>query len=145
MRRNGAEVQRFIEEVRSWIGTPFMHAGRVKGVGADCVGILIESARALGLLGDYQNVNYSTTVDTAYLLAEMCKFCRLVPPRERKPGDILLFSVKGNAQHTGVLVSENTFVHAYQSAGKVVESELEPVFARSLVAVFRVKEQLWQR
>lgn len=142
MRKRGeSQVQQFIEEVRSWIGTPFMHAGRVKGVGADCFSLWAVSLENVGLY-QYRNVQYSTTVDTAYLVSLILQTCQFVPPRERKPGDILLFSVKGNAQHTGVLVSENTFVHAYLSAGKVVESELEPVFARSLVAVARVKEQL---
>ena len=37
-----------ISEVRSYIGTPWMHQGRIKGVGVDCIGLTIIMARAAG-------------------------------------------------------------------------------------------------
>lgn len=33
---------------RTWIGTPFVHQGRVKGLGCDCVGIPLCVAEELG-------------------------------------------------------------------------------------------------
>lgn len=137
-------ISAFVAEVRTWIGTPFVHAGRARGVGVDCVGILAGSAQAVGLAIEDQ-ANYSPLVDSAYLVSQLLKYCRLVPLHDRRAGDILLFSVQGNAQHTGVMVSDRTFVHAYQTAGRVCESDLEPVFARTLTAVFRIREGLWPR
>ena len=137
-----ATIAEFITEVRSWIDTPFLHAGRVKGVGVDCVGVLAGAGKAVGIL-DYDNVNYSPKiVDSALLVTELSRFADMTPIKDRKPGDILLLSIHGNAQHTGVLVTPHTFVHAYASAGKVCESNLEPHFIRSLVAVFRIKGDL---
>lgn len=135
-------IAEFIAEVRTWIDTPFAHAGRIKGVGVDCVGILAGAGKACGII-DYDNVNYSPkTVDSALLVSELSRFSDIVPIKDRKPGDILLLAIRGNAQHTGVLTTHNTFVHAYASAGKVCESSLEPHFIRSLVAVFRIKAEL---
>ena len=135
-------IQDFITEVRSWIDTPFKHAGRVKGVGVDCVGILAGAGKTCGII-DYDNVNYSPlSVDSAFLISELSRFADIIPIRDRRPGDILLINVRGNAQHTGVMVTSDTFIHAYQSAGKVCETRLEPHFIRSLVAVFRIKAEL---
>jgi len=136
------KIEEFIAEVRTWIGTPFMHAGRSTGLGVDCVGILAASAKAVGI-SDYDNVNYSPrSVDTDFLISELQRFTEPVPLEQRQPGDVLLFKVKGRSQHTGVLVTPETFVHAYQSAGKVCETELSPVWLRNLAGVYRVKAEL---
>jgi NlpC/P60 family putative phage cell wall peptidase len=137
-----SKIDQFIAEVRTWIDTPFMHAGRVKGIGVDCVGILACSARTVGLM-DYDNVNYSpASVDSEFLISELQRFTDPVPPEQRQPGDVLLFRVKGRPQHTGVLVTPSTFIHAYQSAGKVCESELNAVWLRNLAGVYRIKAEL---
>lgn len=140
------DIAAFIDEVRSWIGTPFHHAARSKGIGVDCVGVLIEAARAQGLI-DYQNVEYSRLVDPAYLTSEILRFCRYVAIEDRRPGDVLLFAIEGSAQHTGILTQRDPgsekFVHANQSAGLVSENDLKPVYIRKLAAVFRIKEGSW--
>jgi len=142
--RRDSRLAEFIAEVRTWIGTPFRHAGREKGIGVDCGGVWICALRDSGVF-DYAKLNYGPFIDPSYVVTRILEPCHFVPPKERRPGDILLFNIHGIAQHTGVLVSETTFVHGYQSAGKVCETDLEPVFIRSLVAVFRIKEDLWPR
>ena len=37
------------QQARTWLGTPFKHQGRVKGVGVDCLGLLIGVAQELDL------------------------------------------------------------------------------------------------
>ena len=39
---------------RSWIGTPYHHMGRVKGVGVDCAMFPLEVYREAGLIGDIE-------------------------------------------------------------------------------------------
>jgi cell wall-associated NlpC family hydrolase len=39
-----------LAEVRSWLGTPYHHMGRLKGVGCDCVTLLAEVYHAAGVL-----------------------------------------------------------------------------------------------
>jgi len=136
-------VERFITEVRSYIGTPFVHAGRSKVTGVDCVGILVGAGKAVGII-NYDDVNYSSrSINSEYLVAQLQRFSNQIPSDERVIGDILLFNVRGRPTHTGVLVTPTTFVHAYQTAGKVCETALEPHFIRSLNAVYRVREELW--
>jgi hypothetical protein len=38
-----------VAEARRWLGTPFRHQGRIRGEGVDCIGLVLEPARALGL------------------------------------------------------------------------------------------------
>lgn len=43
-----------VDEARSWIGTPWVHQGRMKGVQCDCVGLIVEVARTVGVPGAAQ-------------------------------------------------------------------------------------------
>ena len=46
------ERQRICEIARSWLGTPYHHMGRIKGVGVDCAMFPLEVYREAGLIGD---------------------------------------------------------------------------------------------
>lgn len=39
-----------VAEARTWLGTPFMHQQSAKGVGVDCVGVILGVGRELGML-----------------------------------------------------------------------------------------------
>jgi NlpC/P60 family putative phage cell wall peptidase len=135
-----------IAEARSWIGTPFMHAARVKSVGIDCGGLVMASARAVGLRF-IDTTNYSTECsrgDSENLVKGILLFCDEIPITERQPGDILLFRARSLPLHMAVLVSDTLFVHAYQSAGKACETELGPVWMRLLSGVYRFREGVCQ-
>jgi branched-chain amino acid transport system ATP-binding protein len=51
-----------VAEARCWLGTPFRHQGRIRGQGVDCIGLVLEPARALGLT-DYRPGAYSRLPD----------------------------------------------------------------------------------
>lgn len=38
-----------IAAARGWLDTPFHHQGRLKGVGVDCIGLVVGVARELGV------------------------------------------------------------------------------------------------
>src|ERR1700726_3360245 len=40
-----------IAEAESWIGTPFHHAARIKGIGVDCLMLLAEVYERAGIIG----------------------------------------------------------------------------------------------
>jgi NlpC/P60 family putative phage cell wall peptidase len=39
-----------VTEARTWLGTPFMHQQSMRGIGVDCVGLILGVGRDLGLL-----------------------------------------------------------------------------------------------
>jgi NlpC/P60 family putative phage cell wall peptidase len=59
-----------------------------------------------------------------------------------RPGDLILFRWREGqaACHTGILVDDNCFIHAYERAG-VVRSALVPQWRRRIAGVFAFPER----
>ena len=47
-----------VEEARSWLGTPYHHMGRVKGVGCDCLTLLAAVYHAAGIVPEIEIPHY---------------------------------------------------------------------------------------
>ena len=43
--------QRVVDVARTWLGTPYHSAARVKGVGVDCLTVLAEVYHEAGIIG----------------------------------------------------------------------------------------------
>lgn len=132
----------FIAEVHTWLGTPFAHQGRTKGTEADCAGVVIESARALGLT-TFQITDYSEQSDEARFNALLREHLLPVAFRDRQPGDVLSFAPLLRHQHLGVLIHDDLFVHAYAlDPKKVIKSRLAADWLYRLRGVWRFPEFL---
>jgi cell wall-associated NlpC family hydrolase len=126
---------------RSYLGTPFHHAGRVKGVGVDCAGLVICVAHELGYTGPdlMAYTEYSQAPDghtLRRLLREALRPKSLTKPL--LPGDVLLMRFAREPQHVA-LVTDLGIVHAYTGVGRVVEHRLDEVWQRRIVAAFAFK------
>lgn len=129
----------FVTAARSYLGVPFFHAGRSRQ-GLDCGGLLICAARDAGFTVA-NHANYPATyVDPDILTGYLSEYCDQIEWGPLADGDIGVFSIAGNPQHVAILTAEETMIHAYQSAGKVVEHPLDHHWRRRLVAVYRVRE-----
>ena len=122
-----------VEAARRYIGVPFEHCGRSLH-GVDCVGLILAAARDCGLM-DLEVRGYSRHVDPAVLRGYLERFCDRVGGA-LDPADVLLFKVMGQAQHVGLYTEEGKFIHAYESAGKVVEHSLDSKWRQRLIAVY---------
>lgn len=130
----------FIAEVITWLDTPFRHQGRTKGIEADCAGVVIESARTVGLT-TFQITDYSEQSDEERFNALLREHLRPVPFRAKLPGDVLSFAPLLRHQHLGVLVAEDLFVHAYAlEPRKVIKSRLAGDWLFRLRGVWRFPE-----
>lgn len=133
-----------VEVARSWIGTPYIHQTSTKGAGTDCLGLIRGVWREL--MGAEPEALPAYTPDWS----EIDRVERLRAGADRhlvrvdaaeRPGDVLLFRMKGQAvaKHLGILgearPGARTLIHAYSGHG-VVESPLGPAWARRVVAVF---------
>lgn len=138
---------------RSYIGTRFLHQGRLKKTthhkgGVDCLGLLVEVARECnlrskigGLLVDYDEFNYPHYPDTARLCEMLTTHLHEVEGRFQ-PADIALFEVNGRAQHMGILSSfllGEGIIHAYAPARCVVEHALDAYWKNKIVAMYRTQ------
>jgi cell wall-associated NlpC family hydrolase len=129
---------KIVAEARSWIGTPFHHQGRLKGVGVDCAGLVIEVARSLGLSA-YDETGYATQPDGVSLK----RSCDAQMQRIDKygPGDVVLFAFARHPQHLGIVgdyaAGGLSLIHAYAPNGKVVETIFDSVWIRRTVQAYR--------
>lgn len=116
---------RIVDTAREYLGTPFHHQGRLKGVGVDCIGLLVGVAREMGLFV-HDNTEYSRRPDGRTLLAELRKVLDEIPVEDAKPGDILVFWFQRRTrhpQHVGIK-SEVGIIHTYEHIGRVVEAPI---------------------
>lgn len=126
--------EQVVAAARQWLGTPWHHQGRVRGVGVDCVGVIIGVARDLGL---------STFDVTGYARrpapGEVAGGCEahLKPVAAALPGDVLLFHVDGQPQHMG-FVTDIGVLHAFAPMRRVVEHGLDDGWRAKIVAAYRL-------
>lgn len=143
-----------INAARSWLGTRFLHQGRLKKTqtsrgGVDCLGLLIGIAKELQLvdhkgkaLASYDNTSYPHTPDTTKLLGHLHHLLIPKPITKLKKADICLFNINGNPQHLAIITEAHlqtaTMIHAYAQARKVIEHELDEHWRQSMVAAFQI-------
>lgn len=126
----------FVNEARSWIGTPYQHQGRIKGVACDCIGLVIGTARALGLT-EYDIDGYGTRPD-GNLRPVMETQLESVPLDTVQPGDVVLFAWASHPLHVGILSDASHVIHAYLPNRRVVENIIDKRWRAQIVAAYHV-------
>lgn len=121
---------------REWLGTPWHHQGRLKGVGVDCAGVVLGVARDLGL-SEFNMTGYGHRPDGRELEALCYSHMTPVPPADARPGDVLLIEVDNQPQHLAI-VTDAGMVHAYAPLRRVVEHRLDDAWTARIVAAFRM-------
>ena len=130
-----------VAEVMGWVGTPYRHQGARKGVGCDCLGLLLGVWRALYGSAPEEPGPYAADWAEAggadAFLAAARRHCRERSPTELRPGHIVLFRWRSHlpAKHAGILVAPDRFVHAYEGSAVVV-STLVPQWRGRIAGVF---------
>lgn len=135
----GADIAR---TARGYLGVPYLHLGRSRH-GLDCAGLVLLTAHDLGLT-DWDDTAYSRQPDTVHLRACVEKLCRRVCCGDcARPGDVLLMTIRGSAQHLGIVTVAAAegrpayLIHAYQTPGRVVEHSIDRRWRRRIVGVYR--------
>lgn len=127
-----------VEEARTYLGTPFLHQGRKKIVGVDCIGLLTGIAQLFGFTY-HDKKSYTKYPTEDLLLPELRKALEEIPTEEAQPGDVLVFWVSRSTripQHLA-LMTDIGMLHTYQSVMKVVEHGLDKRWKRRLCFAFK--------
>ncbi len=134
-----ADLRRHVvAEAMSWVGTPYHHHGRIKGVGVDCAQILAAVYQQMGVVAELELGNYSTQwhlhrSEEAYLLGlERAGAVRLAAGLHPQPGDVGVWQFGRTYSH-GALVVEGganpLLVHSYIGLGVIVSRAQEAPLA----------------
>jgi NlpC/P60 family putative phage cell wall peptidase len=121
-----------IEAARSWIGTPWHHQARLKGVGVDCVGLIVGVCQEMGI-SVQDTTDYRRFPDGVTLAKELER--QLVKTAEPLPGDVLLFRVTRLPQHVA-FCSPLGMIHAHQGSKNVVETAISPAWRTRLIGIY---------
>lgn len=116
-----------IAEARSWIGTPYHHKGRVKGVGVDCGGMVYacyEPHYHLKPFPDDYPADWCLHDQQELYLDWISPYVSEV--RHPVPGGLSLFRFGKCYAHAAIYTEKNTFIHAYGRTkfGQVKEDPL---------------------
>ena len=127
-----------VAEARTWLDTPYLHQGRRKSHGVDCLGLIVGVGKALGLL-DYDHRAYSPQPD-AVTLQCLCEL-HLVRRDDLRPGSIALLWMahRGVPQHMAIvtdLPGRLGIIHAHQRLGAVREHGLDEFWAKRVLAIY---------
>ena len=136
---------KIVAAARSWVGTPYHHMARVKGVGADCGQIIIAAYVEAGAIeaedpGYYTGDWHLHRSEERYLQTVERHLDRLSWDLDEKtlmerydrnglfecePVDVIVFRVGRTFSHGGIVTQWPNMVHAYMSAGIVEEVALD--------------------
>ena len=130
------DAQKIIITARSWVGTRFHHQGRKKGIGVDCIGLIVGVAKELRYKVIDQ-ADYQREPKDGELQAALEKY---LIKSELKPGCIALFKLEKEPQHVGIISDygkgELGLIHAYLQVRKVVEHNLDITWRKRIVGTY---------
>jgi cell wall-associated NlpC family hydrolase len=121
-----------VAEARAWLGTPYHHHGRVKGVGVDCAQLLCAVYEALGIVDHVETgfypIEWHLHHSDELFLAWLDKYAHRVDVPQ--PGDVTVWRY-GRCYSHGSICAGDTFIHSYLHIG-VIESRAteEPLQGR---------------
>jgi NlpC/P60 family putative phage cell wall peptidase len=111
-----------VAEARTWIGTPYHHEARLKGVGVDCATFIYEVLLTVHAMEPKVLDHYSTnwflhTNDERYMIEVMKIADEIEAP---KPGDLAMFKYGRAYAHAAIVLQWPIIVHASRQARAVV-------------------------
>lgn len=136
-----------VAEARSWVGTPYHDAGRVKGAGVDCGQILILTYAACGLIDDFEPGYYAPqhhmhSNDEIYL-GHVLRYAHEIPGPPGD-GDIVMFRFGRVYSHGGIVIGWPRIVHTLRPGGTVIDDvERCALGPRALATLPRKFFSLW--
>ncbi len=139
----GAEIVRV---ARGWIGTPYHHQSSVRGVGADCLGLVRGVWRELYGREAETPPPYSRDwaegggMETMLLAA--ARHMIVIVPGEVRAGDVVVFRLRAGAvaKHVAILSGASTMIHAVEGA-PVCEVPISRWWRRRIAGAFRFPER----
>ncbi|HEU5231963.1 MAG TPA: NlpC/P60 family protein [Terriglobales bacterium] len=132
------------EIARSWLGTPYHHMGRIKGVGVDCAMFPLEVYREAGLIGDIEIPFYPPDwhlhrSEEIYLKIVQQRALELRGHAPPEPGDFVLYQFGRTWSHGAIVVDWPVIIHAVVQHGVILsEGENDGMLVGRKRRLFRV-------
>ena len=113
-----------VSEARTWLGTPYHHMGRVKGVGVDCLTLLICVYENVGLIPrttvEYYPIDWNLHRDAERYREGVRRFAHEIPGPPL-PGDVVLWKFGRCFSHGAIVVEWPQVIHAHMNSVTRIE------------------------
>lgn len=129
-----------VAEALTWLGTPYHHHGRIKGVGVDCAMLLAEVFERCGLVphvdaGHYPHDWHLNRTEEIFL--GWLQRCGAKPVQTPAPGDVACLRFGRTYSHGAIVVADDgQMAHAYIGLGVVLTRPTEAPLAGRDVLYF---------
>jgi cell wall-associated NlpC family hydrolase len=132
-----------VATARSYIGTPYLHQGRVKGPrgGVDCVGLGVCVARDLGIKPEGWDITGYRRLPDGFSLMHHLRENMAAEVAEVLPGDLVVLAYDAFPHHVGIagdyFGGGLSLIHANGKAKRVEETQLVYGQGMRFVTAFR--------
>jgi len=107
--------QYVVDEAKTWLGTPYQHKGRVKGIGCDCGGIVYQIYNPL--IGPFKPFPKDYAQDWSVHRDDDVYMDFILPyvTEVQKPflGGLAMFKIGRNFCHAAIITGRNKYLHAW--------------------------------
>ncbi len=101
----------------------------------DCIGLVVVALRAAGRTVN-DRFDYGVRPDGKSLIAALLEH-GAEPADKISAGDVLVFRYDNQPQHVALATGEDSMIHSFAPAGKVVETSIGGYWRRRLAGVYR--------
>ena len=129
-----------VAEARGWLGVPWRHQGRSRA-GIDCVGLVVQVARALRL-SDYDHTVYGRRAQGQSFVEHFRSNMDGIAIPEAVPGDVLVFADQVYPCHCGFLTERHHqphLLHAHALRRQVIEEPYAGEWPAKIKFAFRFR------
>lgn len=132
--------EQLLAVARSWLGTPYHHQGRVRGIGADCIGFITGVIAQASGRQVQAPIHYGRYPDPAGALAAIAASGEGTPidPAAALPADVVYMRIARQPQHFGFVSTQGRILHCVEPAG-VVEVDLSAWMRQRILYAWRLR------
>ena len=120
-----------VAEAESWLGTPYHHMARLKGVGCDCLTLLAAVYEAAGVVPaieiPFYPPDWHLHRGVERYMDGLLAYAHEVDAAA--PGDVALFRFGRCFSHGAIVVEWPRIIHAWHAAGVVRGDAAKPLLA----------------
>jgi NlpC/P60 family putative phage cell wall peptidase len=110
-----------IASAETWLGTPYHHAARLKGVGCDCLTLLAEVYHAAGIIPlieiPYYPPDWHLHRGVERYIDGMRDYAHEIVGAQPAPGDVALFRFGRCFSHGAIVTEWPRLIHAWHAGG----------------------------
>lgn len=121
------ERQLVIDTALTWLKTPYISGGRLKGCGCDCATFLAGVFEEAGLIKhikiDYYPTDIACNNSTPFYLQHMMEFTERID-EEPLPADIIFYKFPGAKvpHHAALCMDKEYIIHCYIRQGVIISN-----------------------